>query len=178
MTFHEGAVLALFILLVLLWFLRLVEEGRVRVVRKPGFLGGWAGLLQWEGRAGETVTIGAASPTLAVVLLLFVVPADPRGHPGGPTLLQWGVVQTRLPSSSSSSFSSHSYSCHQVGTTGSEFPRAVFGFLFISLGSFRLLWLGSIRCRRYDGSKLAAPVSCVLGHRKEHRWRWVEERPG
>jgi len=86
MTFHERAVLALFLVLVGLWFLR-----------KPGFLGGWTDLLQWEGRAGSKVTIGAASPTLAVVLLLFVVPADPRGQPGGPTLLQWGVVQTRFP---------------------------------------------------------------------------------
>ena len=146
MTFHERAVLALFLVLVGLWFLR-----------KPGFLGGWADLLQWEGRAGSKVTIGAASPTLAVVLLLFVVPADPRGQPGGPTLLQWGVVQTRLLSSSSPSSSPCTCSSPSSSYTSSYFScssSSYFYYYYSSSSSssslyFSVQYLGSLGALSY-----------------------------
>ena len=35
------------------------------------------------------VRIGSASPTILILLLLFMIPADPSKDPGGPTLLQW-----------------------------------------------------------------------------------------
>ena len=78
-TFHEVSTLVLFTLLVLLWF-----------SRAPGFMAGWASL--------ETaVVISSATPTLAIVLLLFIIPARPASQPAGPTLLVWEKVQAKFP---------------------------------------------------------------------------------
>lgn len=85
-SFHELSVLFLFCVLVLLWFFR-----------KPGFLPGWAEALQWTDNTGEVVRIGSASPTILILLLLFMIPADPSKDPGGPTLLQWRAVEGKFP---------------------------------------------------------------------------------
>ncbi|XP_036392577.1 solute carrier family 13 member 5-like isoform X1 [Megalops cyprinoides] len=96
MSFGELSVLALFSLLILLWF-----------TRDPGFMAGWAThLLNAE---AEYVTDATVAVFIAV--LLFVLPskaprfrfwvctsADPQasGHPT-PALLTWKVVQSKLP---------------------------------------------------------------------------------
>ena len=78
-TFHEVATLVLFTLLVLIWFFR-----------APGFMAGWASL--------ETpVVISSATPTLAIVILLFIIPARPVSQPAGPALLVWEDVQRKFP---------------------------------------------------------------------------------
>ena len=73
LTRHEKAVLALFILLVVLW-----------MFRSPGFMPGWADLLP----SG----IGDATPAIFVSLIMFCVPAAGDGSP----LLNWSLVQDRL----------------------------------------------------------------------------------
>ena len=78
-TFHEVSTLVLFTLLVLLWFFR-----------APGFMAGWASL-------ESAVTISSATPTLAIVILLFIIPARPASQPAGPTLLVWDRVQAKFP---------------------------------------------------------------------------------
>ena len=78
-TFHEVATLVLFTLLVLIWFFR-----------APGFMVGWASV--------ETpVVISSATPTLAIVILLFIIPARPFSQPAGPALLVWDDVQKKFP---------------------------------------------------------------------------------
>ena len=78
-TFHEVSTLVLFTLLVLIWFFR-----------APGFMAGWASL--------ETpVVISSATPTLAIVILLFIIPARPVSQPAGPALLVWEDVQRKFP---------------------------------------------------------------------------------
>jgi len=86
LTFHEISVLVVFCLLVLLWFFR-----------KPGFIPGWASALQWSTSSGSPLTIGSASATLLIVILLFVIPADPYKDPAGATLLEWRVVERKFP---------------------------------------------------------------------------------
>ena len=71
MTGHEYAVLALFLLLVVLW-----------LTRSPGFVPGWADMLPQPG-------VGDATPAVLVALLMFAVPAGPGGTP----LLTWNLVQ-------------------------------------------------------------------------------------
>ena len=79
-TFHEGCTLGLFSLLVVIWFLR-----------APGFMVGWA-------EAVDTgVVMSSATPTLAIVILLFIIPAKPLSQPAGPALLVWEKVQRNFP---------------------------------------------------------------------------------
>ena len=85
-TFHELSTLVLFIILVMIWFLR-----------KPGFIPGWSDLVQTTDHHHLLVTVSSASPTLLIVLLLFIIPAQPGTQPRGDTLLVWGRVQTRFP---------------------------------------------------------------------------------
>uniref|UniRef100_A0AAQ6IS21 Solute carrier family 13 member 2 n=1 Tax=Anabas testudineus TaxID=64144 RepID=A0AAQ6IS21_ANATE len=74
MRFAEGAVLTIFILLVILWF-----------TREPGFIDGWATVL--FNKEGEFVSDG----TVAILMsMLFFVNALP-------TLLNWRVVNERMP---------------------------------------------------------------------------------
>ena len=40
--------------------------------RKPGFMPGWTTLFNWEG----DITIATATPTLLIVVLFFIIPAD------------------------------------------------------------------------------------------------------
>ena len=82
LSWHEAAVLGLFSCLVVAWF-----------TRRPGLLPGWGDL------APEvlivvvcilllyTVQVGAATPAILVLVLLFLIPANP-GRPAGPTLIQ------------------------------------------------------------------------------------------
>ena len=78
-TFHEVSTLVLFTLLVLIWFFR-----------APGFMAGWASV-------ETTVSISSATPTLAIVILLFIIPARPVSQPAGPSLLVWEDVQRKFP---------------------------------------------------------------------------------
>ncbi len=71
MTGHEYAVLALFLLLVVLW-----------LTRSPGFVPGWADQLPQPG-------VGDATPAVLIALVMFAVPAGPGGSP----LLTWNLVQ-------------------------------------------------------------------------------------
>ncbi|XP_023339822.1 solute carrier family 13 member 5 [Eurytemora carolleeae] len=86
MSFHEKSVLSLFSTLVLIWF-----------TRNPGFMPGWAELLQSQNAQGKTITIGSASPTILVVSLLFLIPRNPKENPDAGTLLTWEQVRTRFP---------------------------------------------------------------------------------
>ncbi|PSN33759.1 Protein I'm not dead yet [Blattella germanica] len=58
MSFHEGSVLFLFLIVVLLWFFR-----------RPEFIPGWAEMI-------ATVEIDDATPVMLIVFLLFVLPAN------------------------------------------------------------------------------------------------------
>lgn len=60
MTFHEAAVLVLFIICVLLWFFR-----------DPGFIPGWS---QFFGNARN---VDDATAVMLIVLLLFAIPSKP-----------------------------------------------------------------------------------------------------
>ena len=60
MTFHEAAVLVLFIICVLLWFFR-----------DPGFISGWAELF------GNARNVDDATAVMLIVLLLFAIPSKP-----------------------------------------------------------------------------------------------------
>ncbi|CAH1382339.1 unnamed protein product [Tenebrio molitor] len=91
MSFHEGAVAALFVLSVLLWFFR-----------KPQFIVGWAELITEH-------KVKDATAALIVVLLLFMIPARPdflyilskdetkRPKTPSPALITWKVIQHKLP---------------------------------------------------------------------------------
>lgn len=59
MSFHEGAVLVLFIICVMLWFFR-----------DPGFVPGWAHFI-------EDAHVDDATAVMIIVLFLFSIPAKP-----------------------------------------------------------------------------------------------------
>lgn len=94
MKFAEGAVLTIFILLVLLWF-----------TREPGFIDGWATVL--FNKNGQFVTDGTTA--ILVSMLFFVIPSQvpqfgnyrysegDKMVKGVPTLLSWQVVHERMP---------------------------------------------------------------------------------
>ncbi|CAN7987328.1 unnamed protein product [Ixodes hexagonus] len=80
MSFHEAAVLTVFIATVLLWFFR-----------DPYVVTGWASLFP----LGKLIK--DATPAMLMVTLLFLIPAKPIADPGGPGLLSWSVVQKKIP---------------------------------------------------------------------------------
>ncbi|XP_032072173.1 solute carrier family 13 member 2 isoform X2 [Thamnophis elegans] len=95
MKFSEGAVLALFIVLVVLWF-----------TREPGFMPGWANaLFSQKGKSYIT----DATVVIFISLLMFVIPselpscrkAQQEGSPGQirapPALLDWTTVNRHMP---------------------------------------------------------------------------------
>ncbi|XP_038160594.1 solute carrier family 13 member 2 [Cyprinodon tularosa] len=94
MKFAEGAVLTIFILLVLLWF-----------TREPGFIPGWATVL--FNKNDSFVTDGTVA--IFMSMLFFVIPSRlPKFGSYGfteagkrikapPTLLNWQVVHERMP---------------------------------------------------------------------------------
>jgi len=53
---------------------------------------GWTTLFNWEG----DISIATATPTLLIVVLFFIIPADYK-NPKGRTLLVWKNVQTKFP---------------------------------------------------------------------------------
>ncbi|XP_055935460.1 Na(+)/citrate cotransporter-like [Argiope bruennichi] len=79
-TFHEMAVLCCFIVLVFLW-----------VFREPKFMSGWADLFSSDTRKGDAV------PVIAILFLLFLIPAEPWRIRDSPALLKWSAVQSKLP---------------------------------------------------------------------------------
>ncbi|KAG5844739.1 hypothetical protein ANANG_G00165760 [Anguilla anguilla] len=94
MTYAEANVLALFSLLVALWF-----------TREPGFMPGWASLLF---NKGNQTYVTDSTVAILVALLLFALPSQIIRSPlesrkeGGkvkapPGLLTWQVVHERMP---------------------------------------------------------------------------------
>uniref|UniRef100_A0A8C7UHQ5 Solute carrier family 13 member 2 n=1 Tax=Oncorhynchus mykiss TaxID=8022 RepID=A0A8C7UHQ5_ONCMY len=91
-SFAEGCILVLFVLLVLLWF-----------TREPGFMPGWAAVLFNKDK--PYVTDGTVAMLMST--LFFVIPSQlPRcggysedGKPlkAPPTLLNWDVVHKKMP---------------------------------------------------------------------------------
>ncbi|GFT08271.1 hypothetical protein TNCV_1438771 [Trichonephila clavipes] len=79
-TFHESAVLCLFVILVLLW-----------IFREPKFIRGWAELISADTRIGDAV------PVIGVLFLLFLFPAEPWRMRDSDPLLKWSAVQKKLP---------------------------------------------------------------------------------
>lgn len=79
-SFHECAVLGLFILLILLWFFR-----------DPRVIPGWASLFPY----GKMIK--DATPAIGVVCLMFFIPADPFNDFNGPALVDWKYVQGYVP---------------------------------------------------------------------------------
>ncbi|XP_013794245.1 solute carrier family 13 member 5-like [Limulus polyphemus] len=77
--FHEGGVLVLFIILVLLW-----------LFRDPQFIPGWADALN------TGVKIRDATPAIGISFLLFLIPSDPRRIGRCPPLLDWRVAQNKI----------------------------------------------------------------------------------
>uniref|UniRef100_A0A672RR19 Solute carrier family 13 member 2-like n=1 Tax=Sinocyclocheilus grahami TaxID=75366 RepID=A0A672RR19_SINGR len=104
MSFAEAAVLVIFVILVILWF-----------TREPGFMPGWA--TELFNKNGQYVTDGTVAIFMST--LFFVIPSrldcsclasanDERDEeaeeveegefkPGTPTLLNWKVVNERMP---------------------------------------------------------------------------------
>lgn len=80
MTFHEAAVAVLFILVVVLWFLR-----------DPQFLDGWSTFLP-NGKK-----IRDATPAIGVCLLLFIIPSKISLTEHHPPLLDWRTAQRKIP---------------------------------------------------------------------------------
>ncbi|XP_048121145.1 solute carrier family 13 member 2-like [Alosa alosa] len=94
-SFAEGSVLVVFVLLVLLWF-----------TREPGFMPGWATVLLNQEK--EDVTDGTVA--IFMSLLFFIIPSQRpqcfRGRTGDmngeslkapPALLNWEVVHEKMP---------------------------------------------------------------------------------
>ncbi|KAG8183897.1 hypothetical protein JTE90_002465 [Oedothorax gibbosus] len=79
-TFHEGAVFFLFVVLVFLW-----------IFREPKFMPGWAAMISTETRIGDAV------PVIGILFLMFLIPAKPWRIHDSPGLLEWSVVQKKLP---------------------------------------------------------------------------------
>ncbi|KAI3373793.1 hypothetical protein L3Q82_022377, partial [Scortum barcoo] len=94
MRFAEGAVLTIFVLLVLLWF-----------TREPGFIDGWATVL--FNKDGQFVSDGTVA--ILMGMLFFIIPSqlpkvggygyDSEGKmvKSPPALLNWQVVHERMP---------------------------------------------------------------------------------
>uniref|UniRef100_A0A673GU50 Solute carrier family 13 member 5-like n=1 Tax=Sinocyclocheilus rhinocerous TaxID=307959 RepID=A0A673GU50_9TELE len=82
MCFGELSVLALFSLLVALWF-----------TRDPGFVEGWA--THTFNTEAEYVT--DATVAVFIAMLLFILPSRPPQLCFGPALLSWKVAQKKLP---------------------------------------------------------------------------------
>ncbi|UYV80339.1 SLC13A5 [Cordylochernes scorpioides] len=78
-TFPEATVIFLYLLLIILWFLR-----------DPKFMGGWAQLITTQTKIGD------ATPAILVSLLLFLIPSDPQTL-GSPPILDWETVQSKMP---------------------------------------------------------------------------------
>uniref|UniRef100_A0A671PCA8 Solute carrier family 13 member 2-like n=1 Tax=Sinocyclocheilus anshuiensis TaxID=1608454 RepID=A0A671PCA8_9TELE len=96
-SFAEGAVLVIFVILVILWF-----------TREPGFMPGWA--TELFNKNGQYVTDGTVAIFMST--LFFVIPSRldcscsvsasafrvfERNIVGTPTLLNWKVVQEHMP---------------------------------------------------------------------------------
>ncbi|XP_067120709.1 Na(+)/citrate cotransporter-like [Centruroides vittatus] len=79
-TFHECAVLILFIILVILW-----------LFRDPKFIPGWVELFD------PKVEVDDATPAIAIAILLFLIPARPKQLGRSPPLLDWKTAQLKLP---------------------------------------------------------------------------------
>ncbi|GFS45247.1 hypothetical protein TNIN_58381 [Trichonephila inaurata madagascariensis] len=79
-TFHEAAVAILFLLVVVLWFLR-----------DPQFIDGWSTYIT-NGR-----NIRDATPAVGVCLLLFIIPSKPSLTEHSPPLLNWRTAQRKIP---------------------------------------------------------------------------------
>ncbi|GFT97985.1 hypothetical protein NPIL_21361 [Nephila pilipes] len=79
-TFHEAAVAFLFLLVVVLWFLR-----------DPQFVDGWSTYIT-NGR-----NIRDATPAVGVCLLLFIIPSKPSLTEHSPPLLNWRTAQRKIP---------------------------------------------------------------------------------
>ncbi|XP_055982843.1 solute carrier family 13 member 2 isoform X2 [Sorex fumeus] len=94
MTFAEGAVTFLFILLVVLWF-----------TREPGFFPGWGNVAFANAKGNSIVSDGTVS--IFISIILFIVPSQIPGltqdpaKPGklrGPSaLLNWKTVNEKMP---------------------------------------------------------------------------------
>lgn len=66
-TFHEGSVMCLFVVLLVLWFFR-----------DPGFMPGWGKFFETSNQVGDAISVSDATPTMLVVVLLFVLPSKPN----------------------------------------------------------------------------------------------------
>uniref|UniRef100_A0A3B3DJG8 Solute carrier family 13 member 5-like n=1 Tax=Oryzias melastigma TaxID=30732 RepID=A0A3B3DJG8_ORYME len=95
MSYGEGSVLALFVLMVVLWF-----------TRDPRFMDGWAThTFNANAETGSEMVsvcrfVTDATVSLFVSMLLFVLPSEPplQASPGpAPPLLTWQVTQKKMP---------------------------------------------------------------------------------
>ncbi|XP_004605084.2 solute carrier family 13 member 2 [Sorex araneus] len=94
MTFAEGAVTFLFILLVVLWF-----------TREPGFFPGWGDVAFSNSKGNSMVSDGTVA--IFISIILFIVPsqipgltqdpANPRKLRAPPALLNWKTVNEKMP---------------------------------------------------------------------------------
>lgn len=80
LSFHEGAVLSIFLVIVLLWFFR-----------DPYVVTGWSSFFALGKKIKD------ATPAMLLVCLLFLIPARPAADPRGPALLEWSTVQRKIP---------------------------------------------------------------------------------
>jgi sodium-dependent dicarboxylate transporter 2/3/5 len=83
MTFHEHAVLWLFVALIALWFFR-----------APEYMSGWAKLFLPEGVSDNFIKDSA--PAVFIVILYFMIPRDPRNIASSPPLMNWKTTQDKV----------------------------------------------------------------------------------
>lgn len=113
MSFHEGAVLSLFTILVALWFFReprfmpgwsdFLTHGRY-IEQRPSMrsirvfserLGGFC--LDLFNDTSDCSMVKDATPAIGIVVLMFFIPADPFNNFGGPALIEWKYAQSYVP---------------------------------------------------------------------------------
>lgn len=83
MTFHEQAVLWLFVALIALWFFR-----------SPEFMPGWAGLVLPKGTSESFIR--DSCPAILIVVLYFMIPVNPMQLATSPTLMTWKATQSKI----------------------------------------------------------------------------------
>lgn len=80
LSFHECAVLFIFVSLLITWFFR-----------NPKFMEGWSSKLSSD------FNVTNATPGVAACLLLFLIPANPRNFSKSKMLMDWKTVEKKLP---------------------------------------------------------------------------------
>ena len=70
------------------------------IFQKPRFINGWADELETDDKDGKEVVIGAATPALLMVLIMFALPKQnplkSLSDTNPPGILTWEIIQQKL----------------------------------------------------------------------------------